>query len=89
MSEQARCDGCGQTDDHPKHVVLVGVAEAFGQPAYHPRDTDHDGFLSFHYDCDEQNPFVAELDPEIVAAAKSEVHGEDLRGLILSRAQEG
>lgn len=48
----SRCDACGLTDDHPKHMVLVAIAQTPQGNLYHPEDTDHDGVLNFHFDCE-------------------------------------
>jgi len=71
---------CGKTDDHPKHSIHVGVAKAFGEPVYHPHDADKDGYVDYHFDCEHE--WADALDPRTVEAAKSGVHGDELRALI-------
>jgi len=72
-----RCDRCGATDDHPKHVVQVGGGNGF----WHEDDTDHDGFTRYHFDCPHDQQHL--LDPEHLAAAKAGTHGDALRALIV------
>ena len=72
----SRCDRCGQSDDHPKHVVQVGGGNGF----WHEDDADRDGFARYHFDCD--HDAQGAVDPRTVEAAKSGVHGDDLRALI-------
>lgn len=49
---KSRCDRCGKTDDHPKHVIQALPEIAHGQEVHHPDDTDQDGFIRYHFDCD-------------------------------------
>lgn len=81
------CAGCGQSDTDPKHIVHVGVAEVFGTTTFHPKDVDQDGYIEYHFDCDDTNEFADQANPAVVAQAKSGVHGEALRTFIQS--QEG
>lgn len=82
----SRCDRCGQVDDHPKNVIPVGVAEAFGQSIYHPDDADHDGTLRYHHDCPHE--WQGSCDPRTVAAAEQGTRGDALRALIQSNHGE-
>lgn len=72
----SRCDRCGQSDDHPKHVVRVGGGNGF----FHQDDTDHDGFVRYHFDC--AHEWQDHADPRTVACAQDGAHGDELRAII-------
>jgi hypothetical protein len=78
----SRCDhaDCGEVDDHPKHVVQFPPEEVHGRDVFHPLDTDEDGWVRFHHDCEHE--YTGSADPRTVEAAKSGVHGDQLRALI-------
>lgn len=84
----SRCERCGQVDDHPKHLVVVGVGEDpfTGEPIYHPHDTDKDGTVRYHHDCEHDWQHLA--DPRTVAAAQAGTRGDALRDLIVSNHGE-
>lgn len=77
---ESTCGACGQTDNHPKHAVHVGVATVFDEQTFHPHDTNQDGWVEYHLDC--PHKFADALDPAHVEAAKGGVHGDELRALI-------
>lgn len=85
----SRCDhpDCGQVDDHPKQIVYYPPDEVHGRLVFHPHDTDEDGFARYHHDCEHQ--YTSSADPRTVAAAKSGIHGDRLRALILSDHKAG
>lgn len=47
----SRCGACGQTDDHPKHSVHVGINTEAAGGTFHPHDEDRDGLIHYHFDC--------------------------------------
>lgn len=63
---QSRCGACGQTDDHPKHQIFVGIGNQHttnGQEVvlapgvtvrYHEHDHDRDGVIHYHFDCESE-----------------------------------
>lgn len=82
---ESYCDGCGQTDNHPKHSIYVGSAMVYGQQVFHPQDTNKDGLLEFHFDCDDKNPYSEIGDTDAAEKAKSGVKGDKLRAYIVKR----
>lgn len=87
MSEPAEvpvthCDRCGADDDHPKNVVSVGLfVDPWGGPLAHPDDSDRDGTVRYHFDCEHE--WQSSIDPRFVDAAQNGTHGDQLRALIL------
>lgn len=55
MAEQhpeSTCGACGQTDDHPKHQVLVGFNNPdTGGAMFHEHDVAREGVIYYHFDC--------------------------------------
>jgi hypothetical protein len=52
MSEPiTKCGACEQADDHPKHMIHVGVTQTSAGPMHHAHDFDHNGTISYHFDC--------------------------------------
>lgn len=48
----SKCGACGQTDDHPKHQVLVGFNnEHTGGGLFHVDDYAREGVVYYHFDC--------------------------------------
>lgn len=85
---QSTCGACGQTDDHPKHLVIVGFSnEHTSGRMFHEHDGDRDGVVAYHYDC--PSVWHQRVNPEyhakVAALAASGVRGDDLR----RRIQEG
>lgn len=81
----SRCGACGQIDDHPKHMILVGFNNEHTSGAFfHEHDEDRDGVIRYHFDC--PTPWHAAVTDPVhqgaVAAAISGVHGDDLRARI-------
>ena len=52
MEPVSTCGACQQTDNAPKHQVLVGYnnAHTMGE-MFHPHDADRDGVIHYHFDC--------------------------------------
>lgn len=49
---QSRCGACGQTDDHPKHQILIGFNNEHTQGGvFHPHDHAREGVVYYHFDC--------------------------------------
>jgi hypothetical protein len=46
-----RCGACGQSDDHPKHMILVGFNNEHTDGMFHAHDHDRDGVIEYHFDC--------------------------------------
>lgn len=81
----SRCGTCGQTDDHPKHQILVGFNNAHtGGQMFHAHDFNREGMIYYHFDC--PTPWHYEVsDPKhlrICALAASGVRGAELRARI-------
>jgi hypothetical protein len=48
----SRCGTCGQTDDEPKHMILVGFNnESTEGQMFHEHDHDRDGVIHYHFHC--------------------------------------
>lgn len=49
------CGVCDQTDDHPKHQIMVGfnnpTVDGFDGGMFHRDDLDRDGQIHYHFDC--------------------------------------
>lgn len=78
---KSQCARCKKVDNHPKHIVRVGMVEAFGRVVRHPDDIAESGTLRYHFDCEHDWQHL--LDPDHVAAAQSGTHGDALRALIV------
>lgn len=88
VEQSSTCGACGQTDNEPKHMVLVG----FSNPAtdgnmFHEHDLDRDGVIYYHFDC--PTPFHAssghaEQHAKLAALKASGIKGDELRARILS-----
>lgn len=82
------CDGCGQLDDHPMVHVMAPWIDRRGTP---PRVVDSP---SFHFDClppEFEALYGDGHDPRTAAgidAAKSGVHGADLREFLTNHPGE-
>lgn len=82
----SRCGACGESDNEPKHDVLVGFNnEHTGGVMFHEHDDDRDGVIHYHFHCPSEWHGRVE-DPthaRICAVAASGVRGEKLRARIV------
>ena len=86
----SRCGACGQTDDHPKHQISVGASQNVidGTLMYHEHDFDHNGSISYHFDCPsiwhrKVDAATAEYIRKVQALCAQGVKGDALRSAIV------
>ncbi len=81
----SRCGACGVTDDHPKHMILVGFNNEHTNGMFHEHDVNRDGVIDYHFDC--PTPWHAAVHPEyhakLAALAASGIKGDALRARII------
>lgn len=80
---KSTCGACGQTDDHPKHQVVVGFNNEHTGGMFHEHDADRDGVIHYHFDCPSQWHGRADVS-RLSTLAASGVRGDDLRARIMS-----
>lgn len=84
------CGACGQTDDHPKHQVIVGFNNEHTDGMFHDHDFGREGQVFYHFDCPSvwhstlPDPEVQAHHDRIRALAASGVHGAKLRERIVN-----
>ena len=82
----SRCGACGATDDHPKHMVLVGFNNTnTGGQMFHEHDDNRDGVIEYHFDCPTPWHGLAngEHHAKLAALCGSGIKGDALRARIL------
>lgn len=83
----SQCGACKQTDDAPKHQIMVGFNNQHTDGMFHKDDADRDGQIFYHFDCPtpwhSAEGVDAEYHQRLAALANSGVRGDALRERIL------
>jgi hypothetical protein len=80
----SKCGACGQSDDHPKHQVLVGYNNEHTEgQMFHPHDFTRDGMVYYHFDCDTPFHAMSAHVRKHQALIDQGFHGAELRAKIL------